>query len=48
MPIGRIVPVGLAVIVIGLFGLTQVTESTPYLAAHRELFVHGPRHGRAR
>jgi EmrB/QacA subfamily drug resistance transporter len=30
IPIGRIVPVGLTLIVIGMFGLTQVTESTPY------------------
>ena len=30
MPIGRIVPVGLTLIVIGMFGLTQVTETTPY------------------
>jgi len=30
MPIGRIVPVGLALIVIGMFGLTQISETTPY------------------
>jgi EmrB/QacA subfamily drug resistance transporter len=30
MPIGRIVPVGLALIVVGMFGLTQLTATTPY------------------
>jgi EmrB/QacA subfamily drug resistance transporter len=30
IPIGRIVPVGLTLIVIGMFGLTQVTSTTPY------------------
>ncbi len=30
MPVGRIVPVGLLVIVIGLFGFTQITATTPY------------------
>lgn len=30
MPVGRIVPVGLVLIVLGMFGLTQVTATTPY------------------
>ncbi|MET1058400.1 MAG: DHA2 family efflux MFS transporter permease subunit [Nocardioides sp.] len=30
MPVGRIVPVGLLLIVVGMFGLTQVTATTPY------------------
>ena len=41
MPIGRIAPVGLALIVIGMFGLTQVDESTPYAAIIAMLFVMG-------
>ena len=35
MPVGRIVPVGLVLIVVGMFGLTQVTEHTSYAAADR-------------
>jgi predicted MFS family arabinose efflux permease len=30
VPVGRIVPVGLALIVVGMFGLTQLTATTPY------------------
>src|SRR5215217_5993748 len=30
LPVGRIVPVGLVLIVIGMFGLTQLTATTPY------------------
>src|SRR5688500_11884313 len=30
IPVGRIVPVGIGLIVIGMFGLTQVTATTPY------------------
>lgn len=30
IPVGRIVPVGLALIVVGMFGLTQVTATTSY------------------
>jgi EmrB/QacA subfamily drug resistance transporter len=30
VPVGRIVPVGLGLIVIGMFGLTQLTATTPY------------------
>jgi len=41
MPIGRIVPVGLATIVVGMFGLTQLTESTPYAVIIPMLFVMG-------
>ena len=41
MPVGRIVPVGLVVIVIGMFGLTQVTEDTSYTLLIAELFVLG-------
>ncbi len=41
LPIGRIVPVGLVVIVAGLFGLTQVTATTPYPELIAMLFVIG-------
>ena len=41
LPVGRIVPVGLVVIVIGFFGLTQVTATTPYSLLIAELFVLG-------
>jgi len=41
LPVGRIVPVGLVVIIIGMFGLTQVTESTPYGLLIAELVVMG-------
>jgi EmrB/QacA subfamily drug resistance transporter len=41
MPVGRIVPVGLTLIVIGMFGLTQVTETTPYGVIIPMLFVMG-------
>ncbi len=41
IPVGRIVPVGLVVIVIGMFGLTQVTAHTPYAALIAMLFVMG-------
>jgi len=41
LPIGRIVPVGLAIIVIGMFGLTQVTADTSYTLLIAELFVMG-------
>jgi EmrB/QacA subfamily drug resistance transporter len=41
MPIGRIAPVGIGLIVVGMFGLTQVTESTPYLALIAMLVVMG-------
>ena len=41
LPVGRIVPVGLVVIVIGFFGLTQVTEDTSYTLLIAELFVLG-------
>jgi MFS family permease len=30
MPVGRIVPFGLVLIVVGMFGLTQITETTSY------------------
>jgi len=30
IPVGRIVPFGIALIVAGMFGLTQVTSTTPY------------------
>ncbi|MEV5966100.1 DHA2 family efflux MFS transporter permease subunit [Kribbella sp. NPDC051952] len=30
IPVGRIVPFGLGLIVIGMFGLTQITATTPY------------------
>lgn len=41
IPVGRIVPFGLAGIVIGMFGLTQVTETTPYVAIIAMLVVMG-------
>jgi EmrB/QacA subfamily drug resistance transporter len=41
MPIGRIVPFGLLTIVVGMFGLTQVTATTPYPALIAMLFVMG-------
>ena len=41
LPIGRIVPVGLVIIVIGMFGLTQVTADTSYTLLIAELFVMG-------
>src|SRR5690242_17392470 len=40
-PIGRIVPFGLVTIVIGMFGLTQLTATTPYPLIIAELFVMG-------
>ncbi len=30
IPVGRIIPVGLALIIVGMFGLTQITENTSY------------------
>jgi len=41
MPIGRITPFGLSLIVIGMFGLTQVSETTPYGVIIPMLFVMG-------
>jgi EmrB/QacA subfamily drug resistance transporter len=41
LPVGRIVPFGLVVIIIGMFGLTQVTEDTSYTLLIAELFVLG-------
>jgi EmrB/QacA subfamily drug resistance transporter len=41
MPVGRITPFGLAGIVIGMFGLTQVTATTPYWQLIVMLFVMG-------
>jgi EmrB/QacA subfamily drug resistance transporter len=41
MPVGRIVPVGLVLIIIGMFGLTQVTDGTPYGLIIAELVVMG-------
>ena len=40
-PIGRIVPFGLVLILIGMFGLTQLTATTPYPVIIGELFVMG-------
>ncbi len=40
-PIGRIVPFGLIFILIGMFGLTQLTATTPYPVIIAELFVMG-------
>jgi EmrB/QacA subfamily drug resistance transporter len=41
MPVGRIVPFGFAGILIGLIGLTQTDESTPYIQIMGWLFVTG-------
>ena len=41
LPVGRIVPVGLVLIVVGMFGLTQVTATTPYGEIVAMLFVMG-------
>jgi EmrB/QacA subfamily drug resistance transporter len=41
MPVGRIVPVGLSLIVVGMFGLTQVSESTSYGVIIAMLVVMG-------
>ena len=40
-PIGKIVPFGLVFILIGMFGLTQLTATTPYWHIMLELFVMG-------
>jgi predicted MFS family arabinose efflux permease len=40
-PVGRIVPFGLLLIVVGMFGLTQVTEDTPYSVLIPMLVVMG-------
>ncbi|MCB8957212.1 MAG: DHA2 family efflux MFS transporter permease subunit [Nocardioides sp.] len=40
-PIGRIVPFGLVFILVGMFGLTQITATTPYPLIMGELFVMG-------
>ncbi len=41
IPIGRIVPVGLVIILVGMFGLTQVTSDTSYGLLIAELVVMG-------
>lgn len=41
IPVGRIVPVGLALIVVGMFGLTQITATTPYPVLIAMLVVMG-------
>ena len=41
MPVGRIVPFGLLGIIVGMFGLTQVTATTPYPQLIITLFVMG-------
>ena len=41
IPVGRIVPVGIVLIVIGMFGLTQVTADTSYGLLIGELVVMG-------
>ena len=40
-PVGRIVPVGLVVILVGMFGFTQVTDTTPYPVLITFLFIMG-------
>jgi EmrB/QacA subfamily drug resistance transporter len=41
LPVGRIVPVGIVLIVMGMFGLTQVDENTSYGLLIAELVVMG-------
>jgi EmrB/QacA subfamily drug resistance transporter len=41
LPVGRIVPVGILLIIIGMFGLTQVDENTAYGLLIAELVVMG-------
>ena len=41
VPVGRIVPFGLVLIIIGMFGLTQLTATTPYLLIIGMLVVMG-------
>jgi EmrB/QacA subfamily drug resistance transporter len=41
LPVGRIVPVGLVLILIGMFGLTQITSDTSYTLLIAELVVMG-------
>jgi EmrB/QacA subfamily drug resistance transporter len=41
IPIGRIVPVGLTLVAIGMFGFTQISETTPYPVICAMLFVAG-------
>jgi EmrB/QacA subfamily drug resistance transporter len=41
LPVGRIVPVGLVLILVGMFGLTQVTSETSYVLLIAELVVMG-------
>jgi EmrB/QacA subfamily drug resistance transporter len=41
IPVGRIVPVGIALIIVGMFGLTQVTAHTSYGLIIAELVVMG-------
>jgi predicted MFS family arabinose efflux permease len=40
-PVGRIVPFGLVLIIVGMFGLTQITEDTPYSELIPMLVVMG-------
>jgi len=41
LPIGRIAPVGLAIILVGMFGFTQITDTTPYPVLIAFLIVMG-------
>jgi EmrB/QacA subfamily drug resistance transporter len=41
IPVGRIVPVGLVLILVGMFGLTQITSDTSYQLLIAELVVMG-------
>ena len=41
LPVGRIVPVGLVLILIGMLGLTQITDTTPYGVIIAVLVVMG-------
>ncbi|MFT4081291.1 MAG: DHA2 family efflux MFS transporter permease subunit [Nocardioides sp.] len=41
VPIGRITPIGLVVILVGLFGLTQIGATTPFIWIMATLFVMG-------
>ena len=43
LPVGRIVPFGLVLIMVGMFGLTQVTVDDAVRGSSSVLFDHGPR-----
>ena len=48
LPVGRIVPFGLVLIIGGMYALTQLTATTSYALHPPGAVRHGPGHGRAR